>query len=353
VITDIFARRYTTTELRAQYFEEDRRFFTQAAAMVTDLMWLGRKSDNTSDATELNLKEVHDLLALELGREFLSDRWWFRTYTFNGNTSETPHTNSYAAICKTFLTKIPQDMAQSDTWVKERLSFVELAYQRRLAQVAEINRNLPLALARVRANNSGQQFMRTLAVPGSQVEAVQANNDRINAAFAELVRDLNERLRLAKYGLVFHNGLIQVVSDEQTNEQVAKPFWSLVSGEPWKNVDAQMKEAIDCRDNGDRTAAFHAVSALESCIKIISEIKGWTNGKEKGAANYVDNLASKRSSQFIEQWEAEMLKSMFSDVRNPFAHGPGLAPMPNLQKEQTDWAIDTAMSWIKSLIRRT
>ncbi|HTG39015.1 hypothetical protein [Sphingomonas sp.] len=113
-----------------------------------------------------------------------------------------------------------------------------------------------------------------LRVPGRRADGLRAANARINAAFDELVRDLNERLRLALYKLTYHNGFIQLFEDETVNTAVAKPFWALVGAAPWANVDLQMKEAIDRRDNGDRMAAFHAVCALESCIKIISDLKG-------------------------------------------------------------------------------
>jgi len=59
----------------------------------------------------------------------------------------------------------------------------------------------------------------------------------------------------------------------------------------------------------------------------------------------------KTACRFIEVWEGDMLTKMFSDVRNPFAHGPGQSPMPTLSPEQTNWTIETAMAWIKSLVR--
>ncbi len=352
MITDIFARRYAKTRLRTQYFEEDRRFMNQAAVMVMDPLWLGSASDSPSETTEKHIKEVHDIIALEVGRDFLSDKYWVETTSLNGKPYRSVHTNSYAMICKTYLTKIPQDFKQGDDWVKERLSFIEVAFQKRQTQIHEANRTLPEAMAKARSRDVLEQLGRALDIPGLRVDGIQANNTRINNAFVELVRDLNERLRLASYGLAFHNGLIQVVEDEQTNNQVGKPFWDLVANDPWQNVDLQIKEAIDRRDNGDRTAAFHAVMALESCIKIICEMKGWTAGKERGAANYVQNLVSQNNGRFIEIWESELLIKMFSDVRNPFAHGPGREPMTQLSTEQTAWAIDTAMTWIKSLIRR-
>jgi hypothetical protein len=125
-----------------------------------------------------------------------------------------------------------------------------------------------------------------------------------------------------------------------------------VADPKWANVDTDMKEAIDRRDTGGRDPAWYAARALESTIKIISAEKGWTHGGEKGPHNFVDNLASKKAA-FLAQWEAENLKSYFTNVRNPFGHGPGKQPIPTLSSEQTNWAIESAMAWIKALVHRS
>jgi len=57
------------------------------------------------------------------------------------------------------------------------------------------------------------------------------------------------------------------------------------------NVETDIKEAIDRRDTNGRDAPFYAMRALESALKIISDEKGWTTGREKGASNYIDNHA--------------------------------------------------------------
>lgn len=350
MITDIFARRYEEVELRTQYFQEDMRFMNQAVSMVGNSLWSGFKADKITDASEAGLKSVHDALALELGRQTLSDQWWWSTHTWNGNTRRTPHKYSYADMVKNFLTKVPEDVAQGDVWVKERLSLIELAFRYRAALVQFENQSLPSKLAEAEARD--QRPRSGLRVPGRAVDGVRAMNERMNAAFDASVTELNERLRLAKYKLHYHNGFIQISDDELTDTKIGKPFWAIVNDPRFQNVDLQIKEAIDRRDRNDRTAAFHAVCALESCIKIISDIKGWTTGNEKGASNYIDNLVSKKKGRFVEPWESEMLKDMFSDVRNPFAHGPGQAPMPKLTDEQTQWAIDTSMTWCRSLLSR-
>jgi hypothetical protein len=149
--------------------------------------------------------------------------------------------------------------------------------------------------------------------------------------------------------LHYHNGIIQISADDTVAAEVEMPFWKVVSAPKWANVDTDMKEAIDRRDGGDRDLAVYAARALESTIKIISDDKNLTNGKERGASNYIDNLMG---AKLIDVWEMEALKHYFSKVRNPFSHGPGASPMLALTDQQTNWAIENAMIWIKSLIGR-
>ncbi len=113
-----------------------------------------------------------------------------------------------------------------------------------------------------------------------------------------------------------------------------------------------MKEALDRRDSNDKDPAIFAAKALESAVKIISDSKGWTRNTEKGAAQYIDNLVSKANGRYLDVWEGDILKDYFRKVRNPVGHGPGSEPMPELTLEQTDWAIENAMSWVRALVRR-
>src|SRR5262245_7492141 len=133
--------------------------------------------------------------------------------------------------------------------------------------------------------------------------------------------------------------------------QIERAFWQVVADPLWKNVDIDMKEAIDRRDGSERDAAFYATRGLESAIKIISDTKGWTRGDEKGAHNFIDNLGSQKNG-FIDGWERDVLKKLFTEIRNPLGHGPGKEEMPELTNQQTTWVIETSMSWIKSLVQR-
>ena len=64
-----------------------------------------------------------------------------------------------------------------------------------------------------------------------------------------------------KAPLTYHNGFIQFALDQQIEKHIAKPFWDLVAAPPWKNVDIDMKEALDRRDSNDKDPAIFAAKA--------------------------------------------------------------------------------------------
>lgn len=119
------------------------------------------------------------------------------------------------------------------------------------------------------------------------------------------IDELNHRAREARIPFNYHNGLFQLSSEDLTQSLVHDPFWHLVKDQKWQNIDIDMKEAIDRRDQKGRDVALYALKALESTIKIISYEKGWSRGSERSAANYIDNLVSANNGRFIEVWESE------------------------------------------------
>jgi hypothetical protein len=164
--------------------------------------------------------------------------------------------------------------------------------------------------------------------------------------------ELKLRLQVNRTGLVYDNGFLHLATDALSSKRIAQPFWEIVTDPKWATVDHEMKEALDQLDHGQRDAHAHATMALESAIKIISNEKGWTRGTENGAAAYIDNLVSANNGRFIQVWEAEALKALFGKLRNPYSHGAGSDPPPRLLDAQQTWAIESCMSWIKSLVRR-
>ncbi len=235
-----------------------------------------------------------------------------------------------------------------DDYVKIRISMVELLF-RNVMTVLSFKRLL------FESRKAGRE--KALAKYGFRepnVEAImdQSHFEGMERAVNNAIIELNARFRIGGMPLHYHNGLIQIATDEKVEEQIVASFWSITSDPKWANVDLDMKEAVNRMNTGGKDPVLYATMALESTIKIISGEKGWTRGKESGAHAFIDNLVSEANGRFIAVWEAEALKAIFTRLRNPHGHGPGSEPQPNLTAQQTEWAIETCMSWIKSLVRR-
>jgi len=313
MITDLFFKRYSDQPLllSANVPASYQRVFTQAAQIFFNEVAMAL------DLDQQFFQRAHDALARELGTGRLG-------------------MGEYHEICGAFLGERYNLWNNShgtpDTFLKLRLSLIELLFR----QAQEL----------VRASPSSAPRGVTL-IPRVARKVAPDSRD----TFKRAVEELNSRFREALMPLEYNNGLIQFVQDHLTQQQTAAPFWDLLQDPKWANVDIDIKEAIYRRDTNGRDAALYAAKALESTLKIISDENGWTTGKEKGAANYIDNLVSKANGNYIADWEAEMLRSMFGKIRNPHGHGPGASPPPSLTQKQT-WVIESCMSWIKSLTGR-
>lgn len=349
MLIDIFARRYQGVQLRDSFEERDRRLLVQAFRILAEDLYpyySGGKESSTGVAFWTNIQAQ---LSRELGLKELSARYYSYTTKWNGKDHQNTGTWSLLKVCENWMSALITGSA--DDYIKERLSLIELGFRQREGEIAAMNAQ-PIVTRAKPAPMLGTGVGR-LPLPTNKSEGdwIRERRAEATAAFRASVDELNARFRQAGYRLHYHNGFIQVSTDELVQENVETPFWALVADPRWKNVDTDMKEALDRRDSHGRDPAWYAARALESAIKIICDIKRWTTGKEKGAHNYIDHLAAK-SNRFIDRWEADSLKGFFSDARNPLGHGPGSAEMPKLTDQQTEWAIDFSMSWIKSLIRR-
>jgi hypothetical protein len=250
-------------------------------------------------------------------------------------------------VCENFLLAEFNPSMSADHFIKVRLSFVEIAFREKGAQLSKLTANLASEVSDIKklATYSVQKAAGLAA-------RMKKHSEEEIARFRTSCEELNARFLQAAYPLHYHNGFIQFSSDTLIQSEIDEGFWQLISNQQWTNVDQDIKEAIDRRDSSGRDPAFYAARALESAIKIISEAKLATTGKEKGVANFIENLASEKSGPVIGGWEAEILRNFFRSVRNPLGHGPGSAPMPTLSVSQTDWAIHFCMIWIRSLVQR-
>ncbi|MEX2164007.1 MAG: hypothetical protein WD823_07165 [Sulfuricaulis sp.] len=351
MLTDIFSHRYLDRPIWSGYTELERRLLNQAFGIVKDALPYYDSEGKETEANKIKWKALHDRLARELGINELSQRYYSYTQkNYLGHEVPISGWFSWEHACGQFVNANFTGQVDPDQFIKERLSFIELAMRFRGDEIAQANAQLPKALEEAAMRDAGPR--NGLRIPGSRVDGIKAWNATINSNFEGQVAELNERFRRAGAPLTYHNGFIQLAVDETIEQNIAKPFWALVADPLWKNVDIDMKEALDRRDSNDKDPAIFAAKALESAIKIVSDTKGWTRGTETGAAQYVDNLVSKANDSYLSVWEGEMLKDYFRKVRNSVGHGPGSEPMPELTLVQTDWAIETAMSWVRTLVRR-
>lgn len=163
----------------------------------------------------------------------------------------------------------------AEWFLKTRLSLIELIFREAESQL----QNCVIKDGQIKWFNG----FRTTA----QLNVLLSENSvKLVAAIGEL----NYRLREAKLPFSYHNGMLQLVDDDLSAQQIENPFWELMADPKWRNVDSDIKNAIDRRDSHKTDAAFPALKAVESTIKIICGTKGWSTGKEIGAGAFIAHL---------------------------------------------------------------
>jgi hypothetical protein len=319
LITDILLRRYPEPWIYADNVPPKVALLIRQAAIVF-FDDIASKMPNRTRLFEVPEKRLaRELGVVALGRQLSSER---RTMDYLGEQYDLwndSHENP-------------------DTFFKLRLSLLELLFREAEATLQDYAPKKDVA--------SWWALLQKRTFP--------SNNNVENALQVTMhgILELNTRFKDAGLPFEYHNGLIQRIDDERTAEEIERPFWQLVSDPKFANIDADIKEAIDRRDTGKSDAAFHALRALESTIKIVSNNLGRTRNTEKGASEFIDNLVSSKHGRYIATWEADALKALFRELRNPLGHGPGDSQHMTLSHEQSTWAIEVSMSWIKSLLRR-
>lgn len=304
MITDVFHNRYPAYWWFGDYHSDGpyraQKFFVQACHILDDIA----KQMNPETIAEI-YSRVHNKLVRELGWGMLNNE------------------SSMVERCFVFIAT-PYDLWNNrhgdfNEYNARRLSLVELLFRE---------------LEDETINNSGK-------------------DDRKIKAYRVLIQggisELNGRMREAKLGLHYHSGILQIADDVITTRTIREPFWEITKDDKWSNVDREMKEAVDHKDRDEVDAHFHAMKSLESALKVVSEERGLTTGNERGAANYIDNLLR---GGLIKAWEGDILKILFKEIRNPAGHGSGSQQPTVIPSYEVDLIIESAMSLIKSLIRR-
>lgn len=352
MLTDIFANRYSKVTIWEEFGEAERRLLVQTFRLLDEQVCPDQIENK--DGKEF-WTDIQNRLSMELGLPSLSNLYY--TYTWQNNV-RTPHEWPMNSVCKNWVLKEFDSSVSADQFVKERMSLVELGFRKREEGIAAENAEFPQEIAKAVASDyrrakaaSSTRKHSSLRVPGDSVVAVQAHNKSMNERFNEAVHELNTRFSQAQCGLHYHNGFIQRAEDELISEYVEAPFWNLVADPKWKNVDTDMKKALDSLDSDAGNPALYALCALESTLKIVSDERGWSDSGEANARRHIEYLASGKV-KFLANWEACILKEIFAKIRNPLGHGSGEQEMFELDKQQTDWVLKSCMIWIKSIVCR-
>jgi len=132
MLTDIFARRYRETVLWRAYAQTECGLLVQAFGLVEEVIPFRGPYDIEIYGASERWTRIHDALSRELGVHELSPRsdGWGRRFPMDW-------------VCKTFVTGSIPRSADADQLIKERLSFVELAFRAREQQLVQLLADLP------------------------------------------------------------------------------------------------------------------------------------------------------------------------------------------------------------------
>lgn len=128
MLTDIFAYRYAERQIWKEFREVDRVFLVQGFRMVSEQLF-PPGADRKMDLPTKNAWDgIHSRLSMELGRESLSPLNW---NFYDAKQIHQYGNYSIDFVCKTWMLAEFKQGQDPDAFMKERVSFIELAYRER------------------------------------------------------------------------------------------------------------------------------------------------------------------------------------------------------------------------------
>jgi hypothetical protein len=226
MLTDIFATRYAAVPLWNNFGEPERRLLVQSFRIVYEQLipyWTydGKERDGAKAIWTL----IHDRLTMELGLNELSPRGYFRRVNMFGNEQDLWESLAIPYVCKNFVCAPYVDAISADTFIKERLSFIEIAFRDRDASIARLNAELPDKIAQAERDALLPPRRGHIRLPGNPGDGFRALTRQQNEAFRESAAEFNERLRQAGARLHYHNGFIQMSDDQPGFYPVSTDCW--------------------------------------------------------------------------------------------------------------------------------
>ncbi|WP_049785338.1 hypothetical protein [Nitrosomonas sp. Is79A3] len=180
MLTDIFAYRYLKYPIWSAYSESERRLLNQTVTLAKDVFPYYNAEGKKIDANEAKWKLIHDRLARELGINELAQRYY--SYTQKGPAGQDWPVSGFFGwdyACEQFVNaQPPPNLVSPDAFVKERLSFIELAMRIREEEVAQANTRFPNTLLEAKLHDGSPT--KGLRLPGSAIDGVKAWNASLN-----------------------------------------------------------------------------------------------------------------------------------------------------------------------------
>jgi hypothetical protein len=177
----------------------------------------------------------------------------------------------------------------------------------------------------------------------------------ITIAATDAVAELNERFRRAGFGYRYENGRIFRIDNELTHREIIRPALQLLADPRFEGADEEFRAAHDHYKAGEyKDCAVDALNALESTMKVICDLKGWSYPQGARSSDFLkvlrrEGLFPEFADQSFDQLLAT-LKSGLPTLRNETGgHGQAAAPV-NVPEYVASYAFNLAAAKIRFLI---
>lgn len=187
MLVDIFARRYEGSQLRETFEDRDSRLLVQSFRILAEDLSPYYIDGNENPASVSFWTTLESSLSRELGVKELSQHW--TSYTSNGRFQT--FKNTLITVCEKWLTQALT--GSPDTYIKERLSLIELGFRTKESEIAAMN---------TREISDGEKLLASLTRPrlrvaGNPEDGARARRATRTKAFQTAVDELNTRFRQA------------------------------------------------------------------------------------------------------------------------------------------------------------
>src|ERR1035437_199016 len=196
MLTDIFADRYSSRKLWVQYGEAEFKLLTQCFRIVAEQLIPYWSDGKEIPAAKAKWSSLHDKLSMELGVDELSPKYYSYQTTWNGQPYMQSGFLTLDKVCKDFVCAKYNGVVLPDRFMKERISFIELAFRACEEDLTAVNLELSKKIEAAKLADLTVK-PRGFRIPGSRAETVKAFNDSLNQSFRASVDELNERFRRA------------------------------------------------------------------------------------------------------------------------------------------------------------